>query len=741
MHCASCVSKVEKELSLVEGVSRANVNLSLETALVEANSSDNIKEALLRAVEKAGFEASMPEDENLLEAEQAKEAEKHKSLNDLKQKMLVSAVLCLLVMGLSMSGMVVDTSSWIVPATLNWVLLVLTLPVVFWSGKTFYVSAYNGLKRMSASMDTLIAVGTGAAFIFSAAVTLQPDLFAFAGRSGEVYFDTTATIITLILVGRFLEARAKDQTGEALKKLIALEPKTACVVRNGKEVNLPINQVVKGDTLLVRPGEKVAVDGKIIDGHSTLDESMMTGESLPVEKSVGDMVIGGTVNQTGSFRFQATRIGRETMLSQMIRLIAEAQGSKAPIQRLADRVSAVFVPVVVGIAVLTFVIWLIFAPAELRLTFALLNFVSVLIIACPCALGLATPAAITVATGKGAELGVLYKQAESVEQSSRLDVVVLDKTGTLTEGKPEVTEFIISELSGFRENDILSWVCAVESRSEHPLAKAITGYCSAYHDGKTEPLHFKAIEGQGAKATVIGHELIIGNQTLFKNEGILIDQALNAQAEVFESKAQTLSYVAVDGKMAGFFALADALKPDSKSSVRQFIDMGLEVVMLTGDNPTTAHEIARQSGILNYKAGLLPEDKLHYIKSLQSEGKKVAMIGDGINDAPALAQADVGIAIGTGTDIASAASDITLVGGELKSAVQAIKLSKETLKVLRQNLFFAFIYNTLGIPIAAGVLYPGFGIMLSPMIAAAAMAMSSVSVLSNSLRLKKAAIR
>lgn len=740
MHCASCVSKVETELRKVEGVKKANVNLTLETALVEIEPQENVQEKLTRAVEKAGFEISFPESESLLEAEQAKEAQKQKAISELKRKTLFSAALTVVIMGLSMSTMIPGFANWIEPTLLNWILLALTLPVVVWSGGEFYKSAWKSLKHASASMDTLIAVGTGSAFVFSLAVTLKPDLFASVGQSGEVYYDTTVTIITLILVGRFLESRAKLRTTEALKKLISLGAKTARVVRNGLAQDIPIEEVKKGDTLIVRPGEKIPVDGEIIDGNSTLNEAMMTGESLPVEKSIGDSVIGGTLNQTGSFRFRATRVGRDTMLSQMIKLIAEAQGSKAPIQRLADQVSAVFVPVVVGIAILTFIVWFLLAPAEWRLSMALLNFVSVLIIACPCALGLATPAAITVATGKGAELGILFKQAESVELAGKLDSVVLDKTGTLTEGKPKVSRFYLSGGSHYNSKDVLKWVYAVESHSEHPLAQAIAEFAKNGQDQPIEINGFKALEGRGANAKVTGHDILIGNRKLLNEKGIPIPKEIETEAEKSEKEAQTLSFVAIDSKVQGFFALADALKPGSRKAVQALKKMGLEVAMITGDNPITASEIARQCGIEIFQAGVLPNEKLGFVKKLQGEGKKVAMVGDGINDAPALAQADVGIAIGTGADIASAASDITLVGGELNGVVHSIKLSKETMHVLRQNLFFAFIYNTLGIPIAAGALYPAFGLMLSPMIAAGAMAMSSVSVLSNSLRLKRAAL-
>ncbi len=737
MHCASCVSAVEKALKNVDGVTRATVNLTLETATVEIHPYKEAKQNLIKAVEEAGYEAGISESDSLIEAEEKKEAKKQAEVTLLKRKTMFSGALTLIIMGLSMLHMLPGFEGWADQTVVNGFLFLLTLPVVTWSGREFYVTAWKGLWHGTASMDTLIAVGTGAAFLFSTAVTIQPELFSSVGRTGEVYFDTTVTIITLILFGRLLENRAKIRTTEAMKKLMSLSAKSARVVRNGLEKEIPIEQVKKGDTLLVRPGEKVAVDGIIIDGASTLDESMMTGESMPVEKSKDQVVIGGTLNQTGSFRFRATRVGKETMLAQMIRMIAEAQGSKAPIQRLADQVSAVFVPIVVAIAILTFLVWFFLAPAELRVTLSLLNFVSVLIIACPCALGLATPAAITVATGKGAELGILFKQAESLELAGKLDAVVMDKTGTLTEGKPQVASFIVSKGSNHAKKELLAWIHAVESRSEHPLAKAISEYCKEQDIEVMQAEQFKALEGRGAEAQVQEHQLCIGNRALMIEQQITIASDIEAFAREAESLAQSISFVAVDGNCVAGFALADGLKPDASQAVHALKAMGLDVAMITGDNQTTAMEIAKQAGIGWVEAEVLPDEKLRFIQSLQADGKKIAMVGDGINDAPALAQADVGIALGTGTDIANSASDITLVGGELNKAIQAIKLSKETMQTLRENLFFAFIYNTLGIPIAAGVLYPAFGLMLSPMIAAAAMAMSSVSVLTNSLKLKR----
>ncbi|NTV45060.1 MAG: heavy metal translocating P-type ATPase [Chlorobiales bacterium] len=739
MHCASCVARVEKSLQNVAGVKSAVVNLTLENATVEYTPSLVNRDALKHAVEDAGYGIAEPEAALSSEEKPADVTEdrKAKEYRILKIRLIFSAILTAIIMSLSMVSMIPAVHHKLNMNVVNYVLLVLTIPVMVWSGREFYIAAWKGLKHFSANMDTLIAVGTGSAFLYSAAVTIIPNLFSSIGRSNDVYFDTTATIITLILFGRVMEARAKARASDAIKKLIALGAKTARIVRDGKEMEIPIDRVRIGDTVLVRPGEKIAVDGVVEDGASSVNESMMTGESLPVDKAEGDTVIGGTLNQTGSFRFRAMRVGKDTMLAQMIKLVSDAQGSKAPIQRLADLISAYFVPAVVLVAIFTFIIWFIFTPAEVRLTMALVNFVAVLIIACPCALGLATPAAVTVATGKGAELGVLFKNAESLEVAGKIDTIVLDKTGTLTEGKPVVTDYeTVREKSAPGSHELLSMVLAVESRSEHPLAQAVAEFAKSLGADTLEATGFKALQGRGAEAVVSGKKVLIGNEKLMAEAMANIPLNLQEKASVFTSQARTVIYVAINGEAVSVIALADKLKNNSVEAVRQLRELGLEVAIVTGDNVQTAKLIAKEACIDLVRAEILPAGKVEFIKNLQADGKRVSMVGDGINDAPALAQADVGIAIGTGTDIAISAADVTLVSGSLEGAVQAIRLSRQTMRTIRQNLFFAFIYNTLGIPIAAGVLYPLTGTLLSPMIAAAAMAMSSVSVLTNSLRLK-----
>ncbi len=602
----------------------------------------------------------------------------------------------------------------------------------FWAGWRFYRGAWGALKHKTADMNVLIAVGTSAAYFYSVAVTFAPQIFPEG--MAEVYYDTAAVIIALILLGRLLEARAKGQTSEAIRKLMGLRARTARVVRGGQEVDIPVEQVRAGDVVIVRPGEKVPVDGLILEGHSTLDESMVTGESMPVDKGAGDPVVGATINKTGAFKFEATKVGKDTVLSQIIKLVEEAQGSKAPIQRLADQIAGVFVPIVIGIAVLTFAVWLIFGP-EPAAMFALVNFVAVLIIACPCALGLATPTAIMVGTGKGAEHGVLIRSGEALETAHRIDAIILDKTGTLTKGQPALTDVVAH--NGLGSDKLLRLVASAESRSEHPLGEAIVA--AAREQGLTlsEPSQFASITGRGIVAQVDEHKVLVGNERLLTDEGIVLD-GLAGPAGDLSALGRTPMYAAVDGKAAGLVAVADTLKDNSADAVEALHRLGLEVYMLTGDNKRTAEAIARQVGIDHALAEVLPEDKAAKVKELQAQGKRVAMVGDGINDAPALAQADVGIAIGTGTDIAMEAADITLMRGDLMGVVTAIGLSKATMHTIKWNLFWAFAYNTAGIPIAAGLLYPFFGLLLNPMLAAAAMAFSSVFVLTNSLRLRGA---
>jgi len=739
MHCAACAMKVEKKLRQTKGVRRAAVNLAMETATVEFFAPECSAEDLTETVSNAGYEAHLPETNTAAEEAETEERKKQAAYESHRKRTILSASLTAFIMAISMGTMFFPSAKETFGgAFVNYLLFGLTVPVVAWCGAPFFVSACKSLRHFSSNMDTLISVGTGSAFLYSTAVTVFPTLFSEIGRGNEVYFDTSASIITLILFGRLLEQRAKTRASDAIKKLAKLGAKTARIVRNGVAHEIPIEQVMKGDTLVVRPGEKIATDGKIIDGASAIDESMMTGESLPVEKKAGDEVIGGTLNKTGSFRFRATKVGKETMLSQMIRLVGEAQGSKAPIQRLADTVSAYFVPTVVLLALTTFGVWFFAAPPEFRLSFALVNFVSVLIIACPCALGLATPAAVTVATGRGAELGLLFKNAESLEIAEKIQTVVLDKTGTLTEGKPRVIEFITAKTEIFPdEKMLLSTIFTLEARSEHPLAEAICTYAKAKNAELLSLEHFEAIEGKGAKGQVAGKPVTIGNRALMAELEISISNELSEKAQQFVKEGKSVVFMAVVREAVAAISLADALKPDSKNAVKKLNALGMNVIMLTGDGKETAAKIAQEAGIEAFCADVLPAEKVTVIRSLQAQGTLVAMVGDGINDAPALAQADVGIAIGTGTDIAISAASVTLVKGSLQSAVETFQLSRHTMQTIRQNLFFAFIYNTFGIPIAAGILYPAIGVLLSPIFAATAMALSSVSVLGNSLRLKK----
>ncbi len=582
-------------------------------------------------------------------------------------------------------------------------------------------------------MDTLIAVGTSAAYLFSVAATFFPRVLTSRGIELAVYYDTAVLIVALILLGRYLEARAKGKTSEAIKKLMSLQAKTARVVRDGKEVNIPIEEVKVGDLVIVRPGEKIPVDGVIEDGHSSIDESMVTGESMPVTKAVGDEVIGSTINKSGSFKFKARKVGKDTVLAQIVKMVQEAQGSKAPIQRLADIIASYFVPTVIGIATLTFLVWYFFGGDQ-AFTFALVNFVAVLIIACPCALGLATPTAIMVGTGKGAENGILVKSGASLETAHKLNTIILDKTGTLTIGKPQVTDTITA--NSFSKDELLYLVASVEKSSEHPLAEAIASEARAKEIKLTDAKDFQAIAGHGVVAKVDKHTVTIGNLKLMEDQKISLNN-LASQQQQLSSEAKTPVFAAVDNKIVGVFGIADAIKPNSSSAVKKLKQLGLEVIMITGDNRLTAKAIAAQAGIDNVLAEVLPADKAKKVKELQRQGKLVAMVGDGINDAPALAQADIGIAIGTGTDIAMETADITLMSGDLQGIVKAVLLSKKTMRTIKQNLFWAFFYNTVLIPLAAGVLYPFFGILLSPIFAAGAMASSSVTVVSNSLRLRR----
>lgn len=730
MHCASCVGQIEKVLDETPGVVTASVNLATERAQVTHLSSATQLDTIYRVVESAGYKVIRAEEGDA--SEDVERAERAHELSLLQRKFTVAAVLAVLVFIGSMQAWFPGLSD-IPRPVMYWVLLVLTTPSLFWCASRIFTGAVAAFRHRSADMNTLIAVGTSAAYIYSVVATIFPRFFEHAGQAVEVYFDTTAIIIALILLGQWLELRAKGQTSEAMRRLMDLQAKTARVIREGKEVDIPVEDVVVGDVVVVRPGEKVPVDGEIVEGHSSVDESMVTGESIPVEKTDGDEVIGATINKTGSFKFRAIKVGKDTALSQIVQLVQDAQGSKAPIQRMADVVANYFVPIVIMVAIATFVVWYDFGP-EPALTFALLNFVAVMIIACPCALGLATPTAIMVGTGKGAENGVLIKGGEALETAHKLNAIILDKTGTITMGRPEVTD-VVPE-NGIDPDEILRLAASAERGSEHPLGEAIVKGAHERGLALSEVKNFEAIVGHGIRAQIEGRALLLGNIKLMREAGMAID-GLEATAAELASEGKTPMYVAMDGKMAGVIAVADPVKEGSVEAIAALKKLDLEVVMITGDNEQTAKAIAEQVGIDHVLAEVLPEDKVAHVKKMQDAGKRVAMVGDGINDAPALAQADIGIAIGTGTDVAMEASDITLMRGDLRGVVTAISLSRMTMRIIRQNLFWAFAYNTAGIPIAAGILYPFFGILLSPVIASAAMALSSVSVLSNSLRLRR----
>jgi Cu+-exporting ATPase len=727
MHCASCVGKVEAALKGVAGVSEATVNLATEKTTVTFPAGEVAMADLKRAVEAAGY--------LLLEPQPADEAapdrerlERERENQQLKRKFVVGAVLSAPVI----LGSFPEVFPRVPPLLTNpWLLLVLTTPVQFWVGWQFHKGFWGDLIHRSASMNSLVSMGTNAAYFFSVAVTVWPH--TFMGLGAMTYYDTAAVLMTLIVLGRWLEARARGRTSEAIRRLVDLAPKTARVLRGDEELDLPLAEVMAGDLLRVRPGERIAVDGLVVDGASTVDESMLTGESLPVEKRSGASVIGGTVNRTGSFTFRATRVGKETVLAQIIRLVEEAQGSKAPIQRLADRVSAVFVPIVIVVALLTFGVWWLWGPHPAFL-FALTNAVAVLVIACPCAMGLATPTAIMVGTGKGAEYGVLIKSAEALELLHKVGTVVLDKTGTLTIGRPVVTDIIPG--NGVAPDDLLALAAAAEQGSEHPLGEAIVAEAKARGLALPPVGEFQAIPGQGIDALAPDGRILLGNERLMTARGINVG-ALATRAEALAEEGKTAVFLAFAGRAEGLIAVADVLKPEAKGAVAALRGMGLEVVMLTGDSRRTAEAIARQAGISRLLAEVLPQDKANEVKRLQGEGKLVAMVGDGINDAPALAQADVGIAMGSGTDVAMEAADVTLMRGDLRGVVTATLLSRKTIRIIRENLVWAFGYNVILIPVAAGALYPLWGVLLSPILAGAAMAFSSVSVVTNSLRLKR----
>ncbi len=729
MHCASCAVIIEKNLNKLPDT-KATVNYANEKAVVEH--SKKIKETdIVKTIRDSGYDVYENGKPTILTEMTAEEEEKQRDLKSLKLKVILGAVLSAGIMALGYISLISGIPE-IPTKTQNILMFLLALPVQFWVGRVFITGFIKGLKHRNANMDTLIAIGTLTAFIFSTVVTFAAELSINIPEVGT-YFDVSAVVITLVLLGKYFEARAKGRANSAVKKLAGLAPRTARVIRDGEEIDIPIDEVEVGDEIVVRPGEKIPVDGIISSGTSSIDESMVTGESMPVDKSKGDKVYGATINKAGSFNFKAEKVGSDTLLAQIIRLVEEAQGSKAPVQKLADVVSSYFVPIVISISIAAFAIWYIFAG----LTIALLAMVAVVVIACPCALGLATPTAIMVGTGKGAENGILIKDAESLERFQKINAILLDKTGTITKGEPEVVD--VYNISNLSESEFIKFSAAAEKRSEHPLGLAIVKEAEKRKLKLPDPKNFESIPGEGVKAMVDGKSVIKGNEKLFKREKIGPHADLIKKAEALAKEGKTPIFTAIDGKAAGVIAIADTIKRDSRSAIKNFENASLDVYMVTGDNRYTAEAIAKKAGIpaKNVFAEVAPEDKEKKVKELQEKGMSVAMVGDGINDAPALAAADIGIAMGTGTDIAMEAGQITIMNGSLDTTYSAWKLSKDTIKIIRENLFWAFAYNVILIPIAAGILYPFTGFILSPIIAGGAMAFSSVTVVANSLRLKR----
>lgn len=725
MTCASCVLRVEKALKKVDGVQEAVVNLATEQAQVKIDPQKVDFQKLKEAVEKVGYSVIEFKEEKIA-AEDLIEKEKEKHLNELKNDLIFAVVFTVPVFVLSMLMMSEPFNNFLgeyfnyLPA----VLFVLTSQVVFKSGKRFFKIAWNNLKHLSFDMNSLVAIGTGSAYIYSTIITFFPNLFHTMQEHTEVYYDSTAVIITLILFGRWLEAKSKSRTSDAIKKLIGLKPKTANIIRNGKEETISIDELKLNDIVIVRPGEKIPADGFIISGFSTVDESMITGESIPVEKKEGDKVIGGTINISGSFKFRVSATGKKSILGQIIRLVEEAQASKAPIQNLADKIASVFVPIVIGIAVITFLVWMILGST---FSTSLIHFVAVLIIACPCALGLATPTALIVGTGIGADNGILIKNAESLELTHKITHLVLDKTGTITEGRPEVKDII--PLKDSLSDYELQLIFSTENKSEHPIAKSITKYAKERNINFIEPDKFTNKVGLGIEAYFGDTKVLIGNERLMNENKIPIGEHLKL-IEQLTSNGQIVVFASINNQLVCLISISDPVKKNSKLAIEKIKSSGIEVIMITGDNENTARSIANEVGIDQYYARVLPEDKARIVKELKGEKKVVAMVGDGINDAPALAQADVSIAMSSGTDIAMETADITLMKNDIMDVYKAIKLSHLTINAIKQNLFWAFIYNIIGIPLAA------LGV-LNPMIAAAAMSMSSVSVVTNSLRIRR----
>jgi len=734
MTCANCALAVERALSRLPGVVEAQVNFATERARVEYVPGVVSVSTMIQAVEEAGY--GVVQAASAEELEDVETQARRKEVADQQRKFWVGVVFSLPLFVLSMARDFGLLGAWASAPWVNWLFLALATPVQFYTGWDYYVGSYYALRNRTANMDVLVAMGASVAYLYGLAVLLLP------GVHGHVYFETSAVIITLIKLGKLLEARAKGQTGAAIKKLMGLRPKTAQVIRDGQETDVPVDAVRVGDVVVVRPGERIPVDGVVLEGNSAVDESMLTGEPLPVDKKPGDEVIGATINRQGRLKFEATRVGAETALAQIVRLVREAQGSKAPIQRLADQVAAIFVPAVISIALVTFLLWWMVSG---DFTASMIRLVAVLVIACPCALGLATPTAVMVGTGKGAEIGILFKSSTALETAHRLQVIVLDKTGTITVGQPTVTDVV--SVNQQPAEEVLHLAASAERGSEHPLGQAVIDEAQERGLSLAEPREFAAIPGQGIRAQVDGREVLVGKPSWLESEGVPLG-SLAAEVERLQSEAKTAIVVAVSGEAAGALGIADTLKEGSAEAVAQLQRMGLRVSMLTGDNQRTAEAIARQAGIEAVFAEVLPADKAEQVKRLQrrtegEEPQRVAMVGDGINDAPALAQADVGIALGTGTDVAMETADVTLIRGDLRAVAQALKLSRATMRTIKQNLFWAFFYNILLIPIAAGVLYPfswapGILRQLHPVLAAFAMAFSSVTVVTNSLRLRRA---
>jgi Cu+-exporting ATPase len=728
MTCASCVLRVEKTLKKIEGVEDVNVNLATEKVTFTINNSKADLSQISDAVEDAGYKIILPSKSTSAEVPESNyENESSKKYKELKNSFIFSLILTVPVMIINMVSMTNWFMKWspLSMDYINRILFLVTTLIIFIPGRRFFISAWKLLKHFTADMNTLVAVGTGTAYIYSTIAVLFPDLLSLKNPYEHIYFDTSAVIITLILMGRLLEAGAKSKTTSAIKKLVGLQPKTAFIIKNNKETEIKIEEVTEGDLIIVRPGGRIPVDGVITEGSSSIDESMISGESIPVDKFINDRVTGGTIDLNGSITFKATAVGKNTVIAQIIKYVEEAQGSKAPIQKLADKIAAVFVPVVISIATITFIAWYLIMGVPFNA--AMLNFIAVMVIACPCALGLATPTAIMVGTGLGALNGILIKNAASLESAFKINTVVLDKTGTITLGKPKVADLQV--YNGFSETDVIKFSVTLESKSEHPLGKAILDYAEKINILPANISEFNSFPGLGLTGKVDNKNIIIGNRKMMEQNAV----QLNETETDIKLKVNSSVYVAVDNQLAGIYHISDTIADSSIDAIKKLKDMHLNIYMLTGDNKTAAESIAEKVGIENIIAEVLPGDKAKVIKDLQSKGKIVAMVGDGINDSPALAQADLGIAIGTGTDIAIETADITLIKNNIMGISQAINLSYRTLKTIKQNLFWAFIYNIIGIPVAA----LGF---LNPMFAAAAMALSSVSVVSNSLRLKRAKI-